>query len=240
MPRLADAAAVGERPQRVEAPLVDRDLLLGADLAGPGLDGQRRLPGAPAHAHLDAVGRDRQVALLDALAGVLGELRRQLGDQELALDLDAGGRPIRMEHYAACRRTPIELLLPPSLDRAAAVALLAKRLTLEVGRARTRGPGPARQLRRPAARRGPAGRAPARARAGGVLTVHEPGAPVRRVEVEPARRAIWRASCPAGPVRRRLAEVLEMRALLPVVRAAQRACCRWRWSTATPRRWCGS
>jgi hypothetical protein len=33
--------------------------------------------------------------------------------------------------------TPIELLLPPALDREAAVALLAKRLTLEVGRPRS-------------------------------------------------------------------------------------------------------
>ena len=33
--------------------------------------------------------------------------------------------------------TPTELLLPPGLDRAATVALLAKRLRLHVGRART-------------------------------------------------------------------------------------------------------
>jgi CHAD domain-containing protein len=113
--------------------------------------------------------------------------------------------------------TPIELLLPPSLDRAAAVALLAERLALEVGRARTEdrvlldsfdGRLRAAGLRaeRPPGRRG-----------GGVLTVHEPGAPPRRVEVEPGRRHLA-SELPAGPVRRRLADVLEMRALLPVVR----------------------
>ena len=113
--------------------------------------------------------------------------------------------------------TPTELLLPPALDRAAAVALLAKRLALDVGRARTEdrvlldsfdGRLRAAGLRaeRPPGRRG-----------GGVLTVREPGAPPRSVAVEPARRHLA-SELPAGPVRRRLADVLEMRALVPVVR----------------------
>ena len=112
--------------------------------------------------------------------------------------------------------TPTELLLPPSLDRAGAIALLAERLTLEIGRARTEdrvlldsfdGRLRAAGLRaeRPPGRRG------------GTLTVHEPGAPPRRVEVEPARRHLA-SELPDGPVRRRLADVLEMRALVPVVR----------------------
>jgi len=113
--------------------------------------------------------------------------------------------------------TPTQLLLPPSLDRAAAVELLAERLALEVGRARTEdrvlldsfdGRLRAAGLR--------AERPPGR-RDGGVLTVHEPGAPPRRVEVEPARRLLA-SELPAGPVRRRLDDVLEMRALVPVVR----------------------
>jgi CHAD domain-containing protein len=112
--------------------------------------------------------------------------------------------------------TPIELLLPPALDREAAVALLAERLTLEAGRARTEdrlvldsfdGRLRAAGLR---AERPPGRRA-------GALTVHEPGAPARRVEVGPAKRHLA-SELPDGPVRRRLAEVLEMRALLPVVR----------------------
>ncbi len=111
--------------------------------------------------------------------------------------------------------SPIELLLPPALDRAAAVALLAKRLELEVGRARTEdrvlldsfdGRLRAAGLR--------AERPPGR---GATLTVHEQGAPARRVDVEPGRRHLA-SELPPGPVRRRLADVLEMRALVPVVR----------------------
>ena len=112
--------------------------------------------------------------------------------------------------------TPIELLLPPKLDRDAAVALLAKRLTLEPGRPRAEdrlvldsfdGRLRAAGLR--------AERPPGRGR--GVLTIHEPGAPGRQVEVAAAKRYLA-SELPDGPVRRRLAEVLEMRALLPVVR----------------------
>jgi CHAD domain-containing protein len=111
---------------------------------------------------------------------------------------------------------PIELLLPPALDREAAVALLAKRLRLEVGRPHTEdrvvldsfdGRLRAAGLR--------AERPPGRRRA--ALTVLEPGAPARRVEVAPATRHLA-TDLPDGPVRRRLADVLEMRALLPVVR----------------------
>jgi CHAD domain-containing protein len=112
--------------------------------------------------------------------------------------------------------SPIELLLPPALDRDAAVALLAKRLTLEVGRARTEdrlvldsfdGRLRAAGLR---AERPPGRRL-------GTLTLHEPGGPVRRVEVAPAKRHLA-SELPPGPVRSRLADVLEMRALLPVVK----------------------
>ena len=217
MARLADAAAVGELPERVEAPLVDRHLLLGADLARPGLDGQRGPPGAAADADLDAVGRDRQIALLDALAGVLGEIRRQLGDEELALDLDAGPWDGTLRRVPT---TPIELLLPPALDREAAVALLAKRLRLEAGRPRSAGSARARQLRRPPARRRAAGRAPARPPR---RDAHDPRArrAGRGASRWRRRSAIWSSELPDGPVRRRLADVLEMRALLPVVRAAQ-------------------
>jgi len=112
--------------------------------------------------------------------------------------------------------TPTELLLPPALDREAAIALLAKRLTLEVGRARTEdrivldsfdGRLRAAGLR---AERPPGRRA-------GALTLHEPGGPPRRVEIRPAKRHLA-TDLPDGPVRRRLDAVLEMRALLPVVR----------------------
>ena len=112
--------------------------------------------------------------------------------------------------------TPTELLLPRALDREAAVALLAKRLTLEAGRPRAEdrlvldsfdGRLRAAGLR--------AERPPGRRR--GELTLHEPGAPARHVEVGAAKRHLM-SDLPDGPVRRRLADVLEMRALLPVVR----------------------
>ena len=112
--------------------------------------------------------------------------------------------------------SPIELLLPPALDREAAVALLSKRLTLQVGRARTEdrlvldsfdGRLRAAGLR--------AERPPGRRR--GALTLHEPGAPPRRVAAGAAKRYLV-GELADGPVRRRLAEVLEMRALVPVVR----------------------
>ena len=64
-----------------------------------------------------------------------------------------------MEHYAPCdRRRPI-CCCPPARRRGA-LALLSERLELEVGRARTVRSGAARQLRRAAARGGPAAERP--------------------------------------------------------------------------------
>jgi CHAD domain-containing protein len=112
---------------------------------------------------------------------------------------------------------PIELLLPPGLDRAATLELLGERLALDVGRAHTEDrvllDSFDRRLRSAGLRaERPAGRGARR-----VLTVHEPGAPARRAEVAPAPRHLA-DELPPGPVRRRLADVLEMRALVPVVR----------------------
>jgi CHAD domain-containing protein len=113
--------------------------------------------------------------------------------------------------------TPIELLLPPALDRAATLELLGERLALEVGRAHTKDrvllDSFDRRLRAAGLRaERPAGRGASR-----VLTVHEPGMPTRRAEVAPAPRHLA-CELPPGPLRRRLADVLEMRALVPVVR----------------------
>ena len=134
--------------------------------------------------------------------------------------------------------TPIELLLPPGLDRAAAVALLAKRLKLHVGRPHTEDRVLLDTFDRRLRAAGLRAERPAGRGAGRLLTVHEPGAPARRAEVEPARRHLA-SELPPGPVRRRLAGVLEERALLPVVRVAASSC-RSRCSTGTPRRWCAS
>ena len=113
--------------------------------------------------------------------------------------------------------SPTELLLPSALDRAATVTLLGKRLRLQVGRARTEDrvllDSFDRRLRAAGLRADrPAGRG-----AGKLLAVHERGVPVRRVEVERAPRYLA-SELPPGPVRRRLAGVLEERALMPVVR----------------------
>ena len=121
-----------------------------------------------------------------------------------------------MEHYAPCRRRRPSCCCRRRSTAPTRSRCSTERLALEIGRARTEdrvlldsfdGRLRAAGLRaeRPPGRRG------------GVLTVHEPGAPPRRVEVEPARRHLA-SELPEGPVRRRLADVLEMRALVPVVR----------------------
>ena len=108
---LVDPAALGERPQRLEAAVVDLELLLGADLRRARLDRQGRAPGAPPHADLDAVGGDREVALLDPLAR--GQAVRLPAGQELALDPTPGGDGIRMEHYGPCHRPRSISCCPP-------------------------------------------------------------------------------------------------------------------------------
>ncbi|MEA2135319.1 MAG: hypothetical protein QOC68_3228 [Solirubrobacteraceae bacterium] len=113
--------------------------------------------------------------------------------------------------------TPIELLLPPALDRAATVALLAERLELKVGRPRTEDRVLLDSFDRRLRAAGLRAERPAGRGAGKLLTVHEPGVPARRAAVEPAPRHLA-SELPPGPVRRRLAGVLEERALLPVVR----------------------
>jgi CHAD domain-containing protein len=109
----------------------------------------------------------------------------------------------------------VDLILPPSLDQAAALALLEERLELSAARARSRDrtlldtfDGRLRAAGLRAER--PAGR-------GAVLELHEPGAPVRRAEVPRAKRHLAE-ELPPGPVRDRLEPVLEERALLPAVR----------------------
>ena len=110
---------------------------------------------------------------------------------------------------------PVDLILPPSLDQAAALALLDERLELAHGRPRTSdrtlldsfdGRLRAEGLR---AER-PAGR-------GAPLELHEAGAPVRRAQIARAKRHLVE-ELPEGAVRERLAPVLEERALLPAVR----------------------
>lgn len=110
---------------------------------------------------------------------------------------------------------PLDLILPSSLDQAAALALLEERLSLTRGRPRTSdrvlldsfdGRLRAEGLR---AER-PAGR-------NGAIELHEAGAPVRRADVPRANRHLA-TELPEGALRERLVPVLEERALLPAVR----------------------
>jgi CHAD domain-containing protein len=119
---------------------------------------------------------------------------------------------IRLEHYAPVDSAPLDLLLPDPADRTGAVTLLEERLSVQRGREQTLdrelldsfdGRLRAEGLRAEYA--------------GGVLTLHEPGAAVRRAEVAAAPRYLVE-ELPEGPLRARLAGVLEERALLPSVR----------------------
>jgi CHAD domain-containing protein len=111
------------------------------------------------------------------------------------------------------RSAGLELVLPASLDGAGLVALLSDRLELGVSRPRTldrvlldtfdgrlRAAGLSAELTAPR-----------------TLSVREPGAPPRTAEVAPAARHLLE-ELPPGPVRDRLAGVLGVRALLPLVR----------------------
>jgi CHAD domain-containing protein len=110
---------------------------------------------------------------------------------------------------------PVDLILPSSLDQAAAVALLGERLELDAARPRVHD----RTLLDTFDGRLRAAGLTAERSAGrnAAIELHEPGAPVRRAEVPRARRHLA-GELPAGAVRDRLAPVLEERALLPAVR----------------------
>jgi CHAD domain-containing protein len=119
------------------------------------------------------------------------------------------------------RSAGLELVLPASLDGAAASRLLAGRLEVEIGRPRTLDrvlldtfDGRLRTAGLSAALS--AGRAATR-----TLTLHEPGAPPRTATVASAPRHLA-VELPAGPVRDALGEVLGVRALLPIVRVRSR------------------
>jgi CHAD domain-containing protein len=114
----------------------------------------------------------------------------------------------------------LELMVPDELDGRALLATLAERVTLEVGRqttsdrllldtfdARLREEGLRAEY--------PAGRA-ARRR----LTLRESGMPPRSADVEGS--VVGLDGVPPGPVRERLAPVIEERALTPVVRVRSR------------------
>jgi CHAD domain-containing protein len=115
----------------------------------------------------------------------------------------------------------IELALPEELDDRAVLAVLADRLTLDVARA---GTADRELLDTFDARLRAAGlhaEWPARRAARRRLTLREPGMPPRAADVADAP-AVALAALPRGPVRDRLAPVLEERALVAVARVRSR------------------
>src|SRR5205085_12085105 len=78
---------VAERAQRSEIVFGDLDLHLGAALARAVLHRQEG-PASPSPHPKLPVPADRQIGLVDRLGGVVFKPIRQLGDQELSLELD--------------------------------------------------------------------------------------------------------------------------------------------------------
>jgi CHAD domain-containing protein len=115
----------------------------------------------------------------------------------------------------------LELVLPDELDGRAVLAALAEHLTLEVGRPTTSDrvlldTFDARLREAGLHAEWPSGRASRRR-----LTLREAGMPPRSAHVE-AGPAVALADVPRGPVRDRLAPVIEERALVPVARVRGR------------------
>ena len=115
----------------------------------------------------------------------------------------------------------LELVVPEELDGRAVLAVLAERLTLEIDRASTSDrvlldTFDARLREAGLLAEWPAGRASRRR-----LTLREPGMPPRSTDVD-AGPAVALATVPPGPVRDRLAPVIEERALVPVARVRSR------------------
>ena len=115
----------------------------------------------------------------------------------------------------------LELVVPEELDGRAVLAALAEHLTLEVDRATTSDrvlldTFDARLREAGLRAEWPAGRASRRR-----LTLREPGMPPRSADVEDGP-AVALAAVPPGPVRDRLAPVIEERALTAVARVRSR------------------
>ena len=114
-----------------------------------------------------------------------------------------------------------ELELPAELDDRALLGVLAQRLTLDIGRASTTDRVLLDTFDARLRAVGLRADWPARRAARRRLTLREPGMPPRSADVADAP-AVLLAALPAGPLRDRLAPVLEERALVAVARVRSR------------------
>jgi CHAD domain-containing protein len=117
--------------------------------------------------------------------------------------------------------TELEFELPEDLDEAALLDLLPRRLRVAVGRAQTADRVLLDSFDARLRAAGLRAEWPARRASTRRLTLLEPGLPPRSADV-PDGPAVALAALPAGPLRDRLAPVLEERALLPLVRLRSR------------------
>jgi CHAD domain-containing protein len=113
----------------------------------------------------------------------------------------------------------LELELPAGLDDRAVIGLLGRRLRVEPGRARNADRVLLDTFDGRLRAAGLRAEWPARRTAALQLVLHEPGRPLRRAEVARAA-AVAAAALPPGPLKEKLAPVLEERALLPVGRVS--------------------
>jgi len=115
----------------------------------------------------------------------------------------------------------LELELPAELDDRALLGVLARRLTLDVGRASTTDRVLLDTFDARLRAAGLRADWPARRAARRRMTLREPGMPPRTADVDDAP-AVGLADLPAGPLRDRLAPVLEERALIALARVRSR------------------
>src|SRR4051794_37566359 len=114
----------------------------------------------------------------------------------------------------------LELELPDGLDEAGALALLATRLRVQAARPRTADRVLLDTFDARLRAAGLRAEWPARRATVRKLALHEAGVAVRRADVADAPVAL--RALPPGPLRERLAPVLEERALLPLARVRSR------------------
>ncbi len=93
MARFLEPATLSKRPQTSEASVVEPEFLLRAAAPLPALDRQHRVAVAPPDPDLGAIVTDGEIALLDPRGRPPLETLRELGHEELSLDLHPRIKP---------------------------------------------------------------------------------------------------------------------------------------------------